>query len=307
MKKITAIIISFVVIFSVIAINRNTIDEEDNDSELITEKEDNDSDEEVTDDYVEKSKSEIEEDGNTVVQNDEPSCNSLPNGIEIPLSLTKRDEQIIKHTGFTVSYNKSHNTPNWSAWNLTADHASGNIPRGKKFWADETVPSAYRVEYYEYKGSGYDRGHMCPAGDNKWSREAMHDCFYMTNMCPQDPILNGESWKDLEEACREWVMAERSLYIVCGPVYRGNSHERIGMEHSIDVPEAFFKAVLSLRPGNEKSIAFLYENNNRRQSMSSTAMSVDEVEEIIGMDLFYQLDDDLEKRLESTYSLRNWR
>lgn len=225
---------------------------------------------------------------------------------EIPAPLTDRDEQIIEHTGFVVSYNKKHNTPNWSAWHLTAKHADGEVPRGTKFWEDEKVAKAYRVGYYEYKGSGYDRGHMCPASDNKWSYDAMHDCFYMTNMCPQDPSLNSGSWKQLEEACRRWALREGSVYIVCGPIYKGKKHEKIGIEHSIDVPEGFFKAVLSLRKGKEKAIAFIYKNDASRQPMSDTATSVDKAEEITGMDLFHELDDELEARLERSFSLTDW-
>lgn len=226
---------------------------------------------------------------------------------EMPAALTDRPEQIIEHKGFVLSYNNKHNTPNWSAWKLTAKHSEGDIPRSTKFWADPSVPTPYRVDYYEYKGSGYDRGHMCPASDNKWNKDAMHDCFYMSNMCPQDPSLNSGSWKQLEEACRRWVKTEGSLYIVCGPLYRGKTHEKIGIDHSIDVPEAFFKAVLSLRKGHEKAIGFIYENNDDNQPMNQTAMTVDEVEKKIKMDLFHDLDDELEDRLESAFSLQSWK
>lgn len=300
MKKIFLILGAFSLIFAIIAANRSNVDDEDLYKEYALEE------------YEEKSHGVTDENeysSNTASHdNNESYANSYnDSALELPAPLTDRPEQIIPHTGFIISYNKTHNTPNWSAWNLTAEHSMGNVSRGNKFWADEAVPIAYRVEYYEYKGSGYDRGHMCPAGDNKWSREAMHDSFYMSNMCPQDPRLNGESWRLLEEACRHWVMTERSLYIVCGPVYRGTSHDKIGTEHSIDVPEAFFKAVLSLRPGHEKAIAFLYENTSRDQSMASTAMSVDEIEDVIGMDLFHNLDDDIEAKIESKYSLSEWR
>ena len=82
------------------------------------------------------------------------------------------NDLIIRHTGFTLRYNKTHNTPDWSAWCLTAEHTDGPVERSQKFWADPSLPSAYRVDYYDYKGSGYDRGHMCPAGDMKWSERS---------------------------------------------------------------------------------------------------------------------------------------
>ena len=81
--------------------------------------------------------------------------------VEIPAPLTDREEQIIRHTGYTLSYNRGHNTANWSAWELTAAETEGEVERGSKFWADPSIEKAYRVEWYEYKGSGYDRGHLC--------------------------------------------------------------------------------------------------------------------------------------------------
>lgn len=219
---------------------------------------------------------------------------------EIPQLLTKNQGQIIEHVGHTLSYNKKYNTPYWSAWQLTKAKTDGPNERSKKFWADPAVDKPYRVDWYEYKESGYDRGHMCPAADMKWSEQAMHDCFYMTNMCPQVPALNSGAWRKLEEKCRQWAIEEGRIYIVCGPIYKkGVRHEEIGIDHRIMVPEQFFKAVLSLRKGKEWAAAFIYDNTDRSQSMRKAIRTVDEVEKIIGMDLFYQLDDALEERIES--------
>ena len=96
---------------------------------------------------------------------------------EIPKMQGKNQGQIIEHVGHILSYNKEYCTPFWSAWQLTAERTEGTVARSRKFWADQAVPQAYRVEWYEYKESGYDRGHMCPAADMKWSEEAMQDCF----------------------------------------------------------------------------------------------------------------------------------
>lgn len=223
-------------------------------------------------------------------------------GYELPAMC--KDELIISHTGYKLSYNKTHNTPNWSAWCLTAAHTDGPVERSRKFWADPSLPKTYRVDYYDYKGSGYDRGHMCPAGDMKWSEEAMHDCFYMSNMCPQTGSLNSGAWNKLEMKCREWAKREGALYIICGPVYDAKTrHEQIGIDHAIDVPEGFFKAILSLRRGYEKAVAFYFYNDESRQSYKTASLTVDEVEELTGLDLFHSLDDTLESRLESTNSL----
>ena len=219
---------------------------------------------------------------------------------EIPQMKDENQGMRIDHAGHTLAYNKAYNTPYWVAWQLTRDHTDGPESRSKKFWADPAVEKAYRVEWYEYKESGYDRGHMCPAGDMKWSKEAMHDCFYMTNMCPQSPSLNSGAWRKLETKCRDWANEEGRIYIVCGPIYdKGKRHEEIGIDHRIMVPERFFKAVLSLNKGKEWAVGFVYDNSDRSQSMKKAVKTVDEVEQIISMDLFYQLDDVLEDEIES--------
>ena len=207
-------------------------------------------------------------------------------------------ELMVEHTGYSLSYNTTHNCPNWVAWQLTAGHTDGTQTRSTKFWADPAIPQGYRVDYFEYKESGYDRGHMCPAGDNKWSREAMHDCFYMSNMCPQVHELNAHSWEQLESKCRQWAREEGSVYIVCGPVWKGTKHETIGITHRIDVPEGFFKAVLSLRKGHEKMWAYYYTNTSTRQPMTKTATTVDALEAMTGLDLFYQVNPQLQEKLE---------
>lgn len=228
---------------------------------------------------------------------------------EMPAPLTGTPEIVIEHSGYTVSYNTDHNTPNYVAWELTAAETTGDAERGKaSFLPDPRLPQKYQVETSDYSQSGYDRGHMVPAADMKWSVDAMQECFYMSNICPQNHDLNGGSWTTLEEACRRWARREGAVYIVCGPIYEdGIVHQKIGKTHKIDIPEAFFKVVLSLKEGSEKAIGFIYANTGESQSMSATCMSVDAVEEITGIDFFTNLPDALEERVESTCSLSSWR
>lgn len=226
--------------------------------------------------------------------------------MEMPADLHGVPERIIEHIGYTVSFNREHNNPNYVAWELAADEAVGTVPRSNNFAPDPDVPAPHQVTTNDYKGCGYDRGHMAPAADMKWSYEAMRECFYMSNICPQNHSLNAGSWQVLEEACRRWAKQEGSVYIVCGPVYRGVKHKTIGKEHIITVPEGFFKVVLSLQKGKEKAIGFYYSNNDSRQPMEQTAMSVDDIEEITGMNFFVNVKDDIEDRVEATFSLKEW-
>lgn len=235
----------------------------------------------------------------------EASAGRNPRLLEMPQ--THRGEVVISHTGYTLSFNRETNCPNWVAWELTRDEAKARGRRNPDFYPDPKVESRSQVTTHDYSGSGYTRGHMCPAGDMKWSPSAQHDCFYMTNMCPQKRELNADSWEWLESACRRWAQREGSVYIVCGPVFaEGRKVRTIGREHKVRVPDGFFKVVLSMRRGQEKAIGFYYANNDREQTMESAALTVDEVERMTGYDFFHLVEDRLERRVESVCNLRDW-
>jgi len=229
---------------------------------------------------------------------------------KLELPAYSQSARIVEHTGFVLAYNTKYNNPDWVAWELTKEEVNTKSQkRSDKFVPDTKLPAANRVETTHYKNSGYDRGHMCPAADMKWSAKAMDDCFYMSNICPQHPKLNQRWWEHTEEACRRWAKREGAVYICCGPMYNPNTEgEYIGdKKMRIRVPEGFFKVVLSLKKGEEKAIGFLYSNNDLRQTMEDAATTVDEVEEMTGYDFFPELEDALEKRVESKCDLRAWK
>lgn len=144
-------------------------------------------------------------------------ADTAPTDYEIP-ALRKNSGEIILHRkGYTVSYNPTTKIPNWVAWHLTADHTSGQAKRkGVEFHEDTDVPEP-RANTFDYMQSGYDRGHMCPAGDNKWDVEAMGQSFLFSNICPQNHNLNIGDWNGMEQQCRWWAKDFGDIYIVCGP------------------------------------------------------------------------------------------
>lgn len=226
---------------------------------------------------------------------------------ELPAALQGRPDKMIAHTGFTLSFNRETLCPNWVAWELTAHEAKSQGSRGNNFQPDPQLPPQQQVVHSDYTRSGYDRGHMCPAGDMKWSSTAQRDCFLMSNICPQNGKLNSGAWKKLEESCRRWAKKEGGIYVVCGPIFRTGSKARyIGKQRKIRVPDAFFKVVMSLRPQHEKAIAFVYENNDSPQNMAQKAMSVDEAERLVGMNFFHLVNDKIEDRIEATYHWEAW-
>lgn len=226
------------------------------------------------------------------------------NQIELP-RFTGSD-LIIKHLVYTLSFNKETNLANWVAWSLSSEKSSGRYGRTDDFRVDELLPRKYRVDETAYKESGYDRGHMCPAGDNKWSYQAMSESFLMSNICPQDPELNQKWWEHLEEAERRWARNEGTIYICCGPLYLNKPRRFIQGNVKVRIPDGFFKVILSLREGAEKAIGFCYVNDASRQPMESTVCTVDDIEEFTGIDFFANIDDLLEAKVEQSSRLQTW-
>ena len=213
-------------------------------------------------------------------------------------------EQILKRTGYVASYNKTTLLPNWVAWHLTAERTEGSAKRSGVDFAEDTEVPEPRATDWDYYNSGYDRGHMCPAADNKWSKKAMEESFLFTNMCPQNGNLNRGDWNAMEVACRKWAKKYGDLYIVCGPILYKGKHKTIG-KNKVVVPEAFFKVVL--RTGdNPQAIGFIYKNTSGNRPKDSYVNTVDEVERITGIDFFPSLPDDVEKNVEATADIANW-
>ncbi len=234
---------------------------------------------------------------------------------EMPAPLKDRPEQILKRTGYTTSYNSRTKNPNWVAWHLTKAHTYGSHQRNiEKFTEDESV-QAPRATDNDYYSSRYDRGHMCPAGDNKWDKQAMEQSFLFTNVCPQNHGLNKYEWNDLEIQCRSWARDYGAIDIVCGPIYNSQGERfKVGSNqdtqktigrNKVWVPDAFFKVILC-RQGRPKAIGFIYRNEGVKQSRGEAVRSVDEIERLTGIDFFPSLDDAIEDRIEASSSLLGW-
>ncbi len=218
--------------------------------------------------------------------------------LEIPKTVGKRDEIVIRHLGYTVSYNNFYKTPNWVAWELTRQETEGDEERTNKFLPDPELPEP-RVTTSDYTRSGYDRGHMAPAADMKWSSRAMKESFYMSNICPQNRKLNRDDWGDLEESCRKWAEKYGTVHIACGPIYDTKSPKRIGKSR-VAVPDRFFKVVLIYNRKNPMAMGFLFDNKAHHQNLKNYMVTVDKVEEETGLDFFPKVPDSIEERIEST-------
>ena len=209
---------------------------------------------------------------------------------------------VCQYSGFTSYFNPDTHIPNCVAYEIIESETTGDEPRKKSFEADHTIDGC--AESSDYRNSGYDRGHMAPAADMKWSKEAMEESFLMTNICPQVKSLNSGIWHRLEQRVREWAARDSSIIVVCGPIFTpGKPVEHIG-EIGVAVPHRFFKALYA--PGRNIGIAFIFDNDKVKGELRKYAVTIDSVERETGLDLFYNLPDDIENEVENQCNYKLW-
>ena len=263
--------------------------------------------------------------------------------LSIAMSATAQDsldpapvkgQQTVRHTAYTLSYCERHEQPSWVSYLLTRDRANAERPRKDSFKADPSVRTGSATPK-DYTNSGYDKGHLAPNADMRWSAQVQAECFYMSNMSPQTHAFNAGLWKRLEELVRAWAVEYDSLYVVTGPLLHcdklthctslircdASGHRdtltrcipltdsigelaSIGQENRISVPHYFYKVVLDKR--RHQAIGFLVPHENRKGPLQAWVLPVDLLEEATGLDFYHELDDGLEEQLEANVCIACW-
>ena len=215
--------------------------------------------------------------------------------------------RIIERICYTVSYNNSTFMPNWVMWQLKGEQV---MKRKEGMWneyrEDPEIEEGCRALLSDYASSGYDRGHMCPGGDCNWSDQGRDETFLLSNMCPQNPVLNRGDWKEIEIACRKWAKEHGSIYIVCGPIFlKSQVHQRIGA-NQIPVPEAFFKVILCIDDNEPMGIGFICRNTDGNRKKDFYVNSIRQVERITGYKFFPNLADSIKERVYDMTDISQW-
>lgn len=234
-------------------------------------------------------------------------CYAASSLIELPAC--QDSALLLFHPGCVIRYNEETRLPDWAAYKLTASEVrSTEASRTDRFRADPEVPSLTAVEA-NYRKSGYDRGHLAPAADMRFSRSSMTASFFFSNIAPQYPGLNRGVWSKIEALTREEALRNGAVYIATGPIFYRDRVTRdrvfIGPD-KIPVPDAFFKILLVHNHDTERAIAFIIPNGPTSSEISRYAMSVDEAERITGIDFFYYLSNASENAVEAVYSFDEW-
>ncbi|WP_104735651.1 DNA/RNA non-specific endonuclease [Hanstruepera ponticola] len=216
---------------------------------------------------------------------------------------TSTTGQIVHHKGYSLSYSEPHEQAEWVAYELKKEHLSNSNFKRPYFEIDKAVKTG-AASWRNYKNSGFDRGHLCPAGDRKYSKQAHDETFLTSNISPQKHEFNSGVWNTLEQKVRYWANRYDGVFVVTGGVLKGNL-KTIGNE-DVSVPNQFYKVVLDYNSGNPKVLAFIMPHKNSDKPLYEFVVSVDEVEALTGIDFFPEMDDEIENIVESTINYKNW-
>lgn len=211
--------------------------------------------------------------------------------------------QIVHHQNYSLSYNELHEQAEWVAYELKASHLSSTNYERPYFEIDNAVKTG-AAHWRNYKQSGYDRGHLCPAADRRFSKEAHDETFLTSNISPQKHDFNSGVWNRLEQKVRYWAEKYDGVFVVTGGILK-DGLKTIG-EENVAVPNQFYKIVLDNTNNKPKVLAFLLNHKDSDLPLYKFVVSVDEVEKLTGIDFFPELDDAIENKMEASSSYKNW-
>ncbi len=232
-----------------------------------------------------------------------PNPLSVYDNLEIPICSGSGDHEVRHFTHYSLCYRESYEQCEWAAYELTQDELEKNVSRTNTFKQDPGISSG-SASLEDYRGSGYDRGHIAPAADFMFDIDAMKDTFFMSNMSPQNPSMNRGIWSRLEAEGRVWAEKNGRVFIVTGPILEKSVYKTIGI-NKVSVPEYFYKIFLSpiiLGDGSFAVMcsAYCIPNSKTEKSFSDFQCTVNEIEIRTGIDFFFKLEDELEEKIEST-------
>jgi len=209
----------------------------------------------------------------------------------LPTSTTR---QIVKHQYYTLSYNEKFEQAEWVAYELKKEYLKNNDFKRPYFIEDPKVTTG-SADWRNYKKSGYDKGHLCPAGDMEFNENAYNDTFFTSNISPQKHDFNSGIWNRLEQKTRYWAEKYNDIYVVTGGILK-DSDKKIGTE-KVAVPKYFYKIILAKSGKEHKAIAFLIPNEDSDKSLYDFVVPIETLEKMTGIDFFPNL-----KNLKSSQS-----
>ncbi|QNM85639.1 DNA/RNA non-specific endonuclease [Polaribacter pectinis] len=228
------------------------------------------------------------------IENNKANFNFLP---------TSTTGVVVKHNGYSLSYSEKHEQAEWIAYSLDKkDIVYTN--RKRPYFNEDPKVKTKSADWRSYKNSGYDRGHLCPAGDRRLTLDGYNETFLTSNISPQNHEFNAGIWNKLEQKTRYWAKKYNHLYVVTGGILENNL-PTIGKD-KVSVPNQFYKILLDYTEPEIKAIAFLLPHKESNKPLNNFVISIDELEEKTGIDFFPNLPDNIENKLEASSNYKNW-
>lgn len=223
----------------------------------------------------------------------------------VKLGIPGEEGDLLCRKGYALAHDPQHKTPFWVAEHLTEDKVSAVLARSNDFQADPDLNEGECAEPSDYKKSGYDQGHMAPAGDMRWDTQAMSESFFLSNMAPQVGVgMNRGIWKNLEEKVRGWTQRRSELYVYTGPIYENGLVKTIGA-NKVGVPTHFYKIVYD--PANVEAIAFIMPNRKLKTSeMASYIVTIRDIEKQTGLNFLSKLRKRIQDSVETEKAADVW-
>jgi len=235
----------------------------------------------------------------------------------ISITIPEGNQKFIKHKAMIISYNEEHEQANWVAHKINKKIINGNISRSNNFRRDPLIStgSSEEADYflksklnsgkYTYDGYGYDRGHLAPSADFKWSFNALSESYFYSNMSPQLPEFNRKGWAQIEGFLRAYVYNnEVDLYVVTGPIFNTNVKKQLRSKNNLSIPDYFFKYAIDMV--NEKAIGFLVPHQKLQEPIEAYMVTIDSIELVTKINFNYQMENELETDLESQLIIKDW-
>ncbi len=216
---------------------------------------------------------------------------------------TSTTNQIIKHEFYMLSYNEKYEQAEWVAYELKANMVSSQHFK-RPFFIEDPLVETHSADWRNYKKSGYDKGHLCPAADMKFNKKSFDDTFFTSNISPQNHEFNDGVWNRLEGKVRYWAQKKGTICVITGGVLQ-DGLKKIGAEN-VSVPNYFYKVLLDNSSNKPKMIAFLVPSQNSEKPLYEFVISVDELEKLTGIDFYPKLPDEIENRLEQKSDYKDW-
>ena len=219
-------------------------------------------------------------------------------------------------TSWQVEWDNSLIANRFTCYQMYDKIAQENVSRSDDFKEDERIPQAYRSTLADYSGSGYSRGHLCPAADRKYSKTMVKNTCFLSNMQPQMQYHNGGQWSQLEEKVRSWDDNFDTLYVVKAATIENitlNNVTQSGVKNELCnnrllVPKYFYMALMGYKKSTNKytAVGIWTFHSTQASEKIEEYITIDELERRTGLDFFCNLPDDVEATVEATYTSANW-